>query len=47
MHYNYKLAENILKTLIQRNILRTDRNKKIKLIIYFNKFNTPNLIINN
>ena len=28
MHYNYKLDENILKTLIQRNILPTDHNKK-------------------
>ena len=30
MHYNYKLDENILKTLIQRNILPTDPNKKKK-----------------
>ena len=30
MHYNYKLDENILKTLIQRNILPTDPNKKNK-----------------
>ena len=28
MHYNYKLNENILKTLIQKNILSTDHNKK-------------------
>ena len=28
MHYNYKLDENILKTLIQGNILHTDPNKK-------------------
>ena len=28
MHYNYKLDENILKTLIQRNIHSTDPNKK-------------------
>ena len=32
MYYNYKLDENILKTLIQRNILPTDSNKK-KLLI--------------
>ena len=44
MHYNYKLDENILKTLIQRNILTTDPNK---LIIYYNKFKTSNLVINN
>ena len=27
MHYNYKLDENISKTLVQRNILHTDPNK--------------------
>ena len=27
-HYNYKLDKNILKTLIQRNKLPTDPNKK-------------------
>ena len=46
MHYNYNLDKNILKTLIQRNILPTDPNKK-KLIIYYNKFNTSNSVINN
>ena len=33
MHYNYKSDEKILKTLIHRNILPTDPNKKIKLIL--------------
>ena len=47
MHYNYELNENILKTLIQRNILPTDPNKKIKPIIYYNKFKTSNLVIKN
>ena len=47
MHYNNKLDENILKTLIQRNILLTDPNEKLKLIIYHNKFKTSNLVINN
>ena len=28
MHYNYKSDERILKTLIHRNILSTDPNKK-------------------
>ena len=46
MHSDYELVENILKTLIQRNILLTDPNKKIKLIIYYNKFKTSNLVIN-
>ena len=47
MHYNYKLDENILKTFIQRNILPTNPNKIIKLIIYYNKFKTFNLVIKN
>ena len=32
---------------IHRNILPTDPNKKIKLIIYYNKFKTSNLVIRN
>ena len=47
MHYNYKLDENILKTLIKRNILLIYTNEKIKLIIYYNKFKTSNLVIKN
>ena len=47
MHYNYKSDEKILKTLIHRNILPTDPNKKIKLIIDYNKFKTSNLVIRN
>ena len=37
MHYNYKSDEKLLKNLIHRNILPTDPNKQIKLIIYDNK----------
>ena len=33
MHCNYKLDENILKSLIQRNVLPTDTNKKNKTYI--------------
>ena len=47
MHYNYKSNEKIMKTLIHKNILPTDPNKKIKLIIYYNKFKTSNLVIRN
>ena len=47
MHYNYKSDEKILKTLIHKNILTTDPNKKIKLVIYYNKFKTSNLVIRN
>ena len=47
MLYNYKLDEKILKRLIHRNILPTDPNKKIKLIICYDKFKTSNLVRNN
>ena len=47
MHYNNKSDEKILKALIHRNILPTDPNKKIKLIIYYNKFIASNLVIRN
>ena len=33
--------------MIQRNILLTDPNKEIKLIIYYNKFKTTNFVIKN
>ena len=46
MHYNYKSDEKILKTLIYRNILPTDSNKKIE-IIYHNEFKTSNLVFEN
>ena len=49
MHYNNELdenKENILKTLIRRNILPTDLYKKIKLIINDDKFKIFNLVIN-
>ena len=36
MHYNYELDENILKTLIQRNILPTDLNEKWNLYTKIN-----------
>ena len=32
MHYNYKSDEKIMKTLIHKNILPTDPNKKINLL---------------
>ena len=47
INYNYKSDEKILKTLIYKNIITTDSNKKIKLIIYYNKFKTSNLVFRN
>ena len=44
MLYNNKFDENVSKTLIKRNMLTTDPNKKI--IINDNKFKTSNLVIN-
>ena len=36
-----------LKSLIPKNVFPTDPTKKIRLIIYYNKFKTSNLIISN
>ena len=47
MLYNYNSDEKILKTFIHKNILPTDPNKKIKLIICYDKFKTSNLVIKN
>ena len=47
MHNNYKSDEKVLKTLIHRNIISTDPNKKIKLMMYYNKFKTSNFVIKN
>ena len=47
MQKSYKLEEYILKTLIQRKILPTDPNKKIKHIIYYYQLKTSNLVIVN
>ena len=46
-HSNYKIDGHILKNLIQKNVLPTDPTKKVRLIIYYNKFKTSNLIISN
>ena len=37
-HSNYKIDEHMLKNLIQKNVLPTDPTKKVRLIIYYNKF---------
>ena len=47
MHYIFKSDEKKLKTLIHRNILPTAPNKKRKLIIYYNKFKTYDLVTKN
>ena len=47
LHNNYKLDEDILKTLIKRDILPLILIKNIEVVIHYNKFKTPNLVINN
>ena len=46
-HSNYEIVEHILKNLIKKNILPTNPSKKVRLIIYDDKFQTSNLIISN
>ena len=46
-HCNYKIDEHILKYLIQKSVLPTNPTKKVRLIIYYNKFKTSNQIISN
>ena len=46
---NYKIDEYILKKPYpkKKNVLPTDPTKKVRLIIYYNKFKTSKLIISN
>ena len=47
-HCNYKIDKHRLKkNIIQKNVLPTDPTKKDRLIIYYNKSKTSNLIISN
>ena len=43
-HSNYKIDEHILKKPYPKNILPTNPTKKVRLIIYYNKFKNPSLI---
>ena len=45
--HNKKIDELILKKHYPKTVLPTDPTKKIRLIIYYNKFKTFNLIISN
>ena len=44
MHYNYKLA---ITNIIKRHIKSIEKQKQIKLIIYYTKSKTSNLIVRN
>ena len=46
-HSKYKIDEHILKNLIPKKCSSYQSYQKIRLIIYYNKFQTSNLIISN
>ena len=46
-HSNYKIDEHILKNLTPKNVLQPIPTKKVRLILYYNKFTTSKLIISN
>ena len=46
MHHNYKLDEQVITNIMKIHIKPTEKQKKqIKLIIYYSKFKTSNLIV--
>ena len=47
MHNNYKLDEQAITNIIKRHIKPIEKQKQIKLIIYYTKFKISNLIVNN
>ena len=47
MHKNYKVDEHVITNIILRHIKPTESHKQIKLIIYFTKYKTSNLIVRN
>ena len=47
MHYNYKLDAQTIINIIKSYMKRIEKQKQIKLIIYFTKFKTSNLIVKN
>ena len=47
MYNNYKLDEQTITNFIKRYIKPIEKQKQIKLIIYYTKFKTPNLIVKN
>ena len=47
MPENYKLDEQVITNIIYRHIKPIEHQKQIKLIIYYNKFKTSNIIVKN
>ena len=46
-HCNYKQDETTMKTLIRQHISAVDPTSEVKLIIYYRKFKTQNLLLDN
>ena len=44
MHYNYKLDKQTNTNVIKRHIKPIEKQKQIKLIVYYTKFKNSNLI---
>ena len=47
MHDNYKLDEQAITNIIKRHIKPIEKQRLIKLIIYYTKFKTSNPIVKN
>ena len=47
MHYSYKIDERAITNIIKRHIKPIKKQKNLKLIIYYSKFKTSNLIVKN
>ena len=47
MYYQYKLDEQAITNIIKRHIKPIKKQEQIKLIIYYTKFKTLNLIVKN
>ena len=47
MHYKYKLDEQAITNIINRHIKPIKKQKQIKLIIYYIKFKTSDIIVKN
>ena len=47
MHYNYKLDEQAITNIIKRHIKPIEKQKQIKIIIYYPKFKTSNFTVKN
>ena len=45
IHYNYKLDEQTITNIIKRHIEPIEKQKQVKLFIYYTKFKTSNLIV--